>query len=128
MLDLYDDEHQVYKLKYSSNGISEFKTAQELYEFFMLEEHKLLCTFNELKKKLDNGDTVYAEDWKYNWGSGTHEYEGAIVLSNPTSKGIAVAKPTSTSGYCDHKDKYVNSAGGIRFWFCRSCRRDIGDA
>ena len=128
MLNTYDDEDEVYKLKYSSNGVSEFKTAQELYEFFMLEEHKILSTFSELLKKLDSGNTVYAEEWAYNWHSSTHEYEGAIVISKPSATKNSPPPVPTQAGYCNHKDKYVNSAGGTKFWFCPQCRKDLGDA
>jgi hypothetical protein len=128
MFDMYDDDEAVYRLKYSSNGGSDFVTAHALYEFFMLEEHKLLMTFSELLKQLDRGDVVYAEQWVYNWTSGTNEYEGAIVLSKPSAKSAELPPPIPTqAGYCSHKDKYVNEAGGTKFWFFRICKKDLGD-
>lgn len=28
---------------------------------------------------------------------------------------------------CSHKDKYKNHAGGIYFWYCPSCKTDLGN-
>ena len=127
MFDMHDDEDKVYKLKYSESGDIDTITAQSLYEFFMLEEHKITGTFNELKNRLDNGETVYAQQWAWDWNSSTHAYKGAIVLSkigvNPLLK-----KPGIKTTGCRHTNKYVNSAGGTRFWFCRDCKKDLGNA
>lgn len=126
MFDMYDDNEAFYKLKYSSNGVIDYLTTQALYEFFMLEEHKLLCTFSELLKQLDRGDIVYAEQWTFNWHSSTNDYEGAIVITRPDATKVAAVP--SVIGGCLHKDKYVNNAGGTKFWYCRSCKKDLGDA
>jgi hypothetical protein len=37
------------------------------------------------------------------------------------------SKKETPSG-CDHKGKYINQAGGIRFWVCPKCKKDLGDA
>lgn len=29
---------------------------------------------------------------------------------------------------CLHKEKYINEAGGVKFWVCPSCKKDLGDA
>lgn len=35
-------------------------------------------------------------------------------------------KETKTS-YCNHSNKYKNHAGGTLFWYCPSCKNDLGD-
>ena len=32
-----------------------------------------------------------------------------------------------TINSCQHTNKYINSAGGTAFWFCRDCKEDLGD-
>lgn len=29
---------------------------------------------------------------------------------------------------CDHKDRYINEAGGKKFYVCPDCKADLGDA
>ncbi len=29
---------------------------------------------------------------------------------------------------CHHQNKYINEAGGIKFWVCPQCKMDLGDA
>jgi len=40
--------------------------------------------------------------------------------------GYVNAEPPSIPE-CNHEDKYINSAGGTRFWYCRKCGSDLGD-
>ena len=30
--------------------------------------------------------------------------------------------------FCYHEKKYINEAGGIKFWVCPVCKTDLGDA
>jgi hypothetical protein len=124
---MHDDYVKKYKVKFSEGNTEEF-TKQGLYEFFILTEHDINMSFEELVRNLET-DNIYGKDMEYDWNSSCHIYKGAIVISKidrlPSGTQF-VPPPIPTT--CQHKDKYVNQAGGVKFYVCRTCKADLGDA
>lgn len=128
MFNAYDDKEKTYEIIYPNNNSAKF-TTQELYEFFMFNEHNISGDFEDLKTKLDKGITVTGDHNEWDWGMGCNNYKGKLTVTRcvpptiPTSKKIE----TKTLG-CTHEGKYINQAGGTKFWVCPKCKKDLGDA
>lgn len=133
MFDNYDDKNKIYQVKDSTGNVAVI-TAQQLYEFYIFDRHEIKEDFVDVKAALDSGQTVYGQHFDFDFVTGTHKYLGALVITRtkdsidcPVFYSPNKAGSNVTSSVCDHKDKYVNSAGGKLFYFCRSCRQDLGD-
>ena len=121
----YDDKKKSYEVIFASGRKEQF-TERELIDFFILREHGLNMTFDELLKVLDQKE-VTAEDTEYDWNLGTYIYNG-----NCTIRKIVVQKAPSkvVNNGCDHKNKYIvqHFNNGVRYWVCPACKADLGDA
>jgi hypothetical protein len=126
MFHAYDDHDYCYELIYP-DGRKVSKTAQGLSEFFVFSEHGLGYDFEEFMNKLDKGYVVSAEDNAYDYGSQSYRYQGNILI-NKKKQTKSEAPPEHKHLDCKHTDKYVNSAGGVKFYVCPKCKQDLGDA
>jgi hypothetical protein len=131
MFDDYDDNDKCYRITHS-DGKTRDVTEQGLYEFYVFTRNGINKSFSDMLHDLRNGQLIHGEDYDYDWNLGVDVYKGKLFIE-PIGR---VQKYTqdytssknSSSGQCSHSDKYVNSAGGIKFWVCRSCKKDLGDA
>lgn len=129
MFDSYDTTDKKYRITYTYNGNSNEVTTQELYEFYIFNTHNIYDSFEDILKRLDAGDTVVGDDNEFDFDIGSTVYQGQIKITRNVPKGLKMSHvPPPVPKYCDHKDKYINSAGGKNFWFCRKCKQDLGDA
>jgi hypothetical protein len=128
MFDSYDNTEKTYEIIYSDKTTVEL-TTQELYEFFIFTDTNIGGDFSDLKKRLDSGYAVMGDHMEWDWGLGCNNYKGRITITRITPPKIpkATLQPFQ-SGACDHKGKYINQAGGVRFWVCPKCKKDLGDA
>jgi|688.fasta_scaffold1356418_1 hypothetical protein len=119
----YDDTNKTYEVEYSS-GEKEVLTTQELYEFYLLTEHGLTYNFDYVKSKIDDGEEIKADDYDYDWNLGAQIYKGKLTI-----KKVNQTKQPSNNLHngCGHSNKYINQAGGIKFWYCKDCKSDLGD-
>jgi hypothetical protein len=128
MFDTYDTVEKKYKVVYSASGYTNELTTQELYDFYIFNTHNIFDSFEDIIKQLDNGDTIIGDDNEFDWDMGANVYQGKVKITKNVFKGMKVNHlPPPVPKTCDHKDKYINRAGGVRFYFCPSCRKDLGD-
>jgi hypothetical protein len=130
MFDEYDDIEKAYEITYPDKTETQF-TAQELYEFFLLSGTGIVGDFSDLKKRLDSGYAVTGDHMEWDWNLGTSIYKGKLIITRITPPKVPVKLSNdkkSNESKCKHEGKYVNQAGGIRFWVCPSCKKDLGDA
>lgn len=126
MFETYDDSDPCYELIYP-DGRKVNKTMQALAEFYVFSEHKLTYTFDEFIDRLEKGYVVSAEDNSYDYGAQSYVYHGNILINKiKKTKANPSTPPDHRHLTCDHKDKYVNSAGGVKFWVCPRCKSDLG--
>ena len=129
MFDNYDTIEKKYRVNYVSSGYVNELTTQELYDFYYFQSHNMTDSFEDIIKQLDAGNTVIGDDNDFDWDMGCNIYQGIIKISKIEFKGMKVNHlPPPIPKTCDHKDKYVNTAGGIKFWVCKLCKKDLGDA
>jgi hypothetical protein len=127
----YDDTEKSFRITYSDGKVRDL-TEQELYEFFVFTKNGITKSFVELLNDLRNGKIVHGEDYEFDYDLGADIYRGSLNVEcigkvQKYTQDYTSSK-SSSSGQCSHSDKYVNSAGGIKFWVCRSCKKDLGDA
>lgn len=129
----YDDIDKCYRITYS-DGRTRDVTEQGLYEFYVFTRNGINKTFTEVLNDLRNGYMIHGEDYDFDWNMGVDVYKGKLFIepigrvqrSVPQQQSFKGFDPAS--GYCSHPNKYINSAGGTKFWVCPSCKRDLGDA
>lgn len=123
MFENYENSEKIYELQFPDGTVLK-NTTQELYEFFIFNGNNFIGNFDEFKKKLDNGQCVVMDVKEWDWGMGCNINKGKIKIIR-TMKTI-LNKISSLE--CKHENKYINQAGGIRFWVCPKCKKDLGDA
>jgi hypothetical protein len=129
MFDTYDSYEKKYRITYTSTGRTNELTTQELYEFYIFNTHNIYDSFEDVLKRLDAGDTVLGDDNEFDFTIGTEVYNGQLKITKSIPKGLKMnTLPPPVPNSCDHRDKYINSAGGVRFYVCPKCKRDLGDA
>lgn len=127
MFDSYDNNEKAYEVIYSDKTVVQL-TTQELYEFFIFTDTNIAGDFSDLKKKLDSGFAVMGDHQEWDWNMGANVYKGRLTITRYIPPKIpSYAKKENSSG-CDHQGKYINQAGGVRFWVCPKCKKDLGDA
>lgn len=127
MFDIYDDTKKVYEM-FFSDGKKEELTEQGLWEFFILLEHGITCSFEAFVDRLNKGEEIVAKDSYYDWALGTSVYKGQSVIKKIKQVQKTIPKVHTTPTTCTHSAKYINQAGGIKFWVCPSCKKDLGNA
>jgi hypothetical protein len=84
--------------------------------YFVENPHAELQTFYDVLKKLEKGDVVHLND-------------GITVQKHKQFDEMLLPElPTEGGDACTHPNKYINSAGGVAFWVCPSCGKDLGNA
>lgn len=128
MFNTYDDNEKHYEVTYSDYTTVKF-TTQELYEFFIFTETNISGDFEDLKLKLDKGIIVTGDHNEWDWSLGCTNYKGRLSITKITPPKIPTNNKfeSKTSG-CSHEGKYINQAGGFKFWVCPKCKKDLGDA
>jgi restriction endonuclease S subunit len=129
MFETYDDIDRFYELKYEDGTVVNL-TAMELYEYYLLHEHGILDSYERLKLRLDGGEEITASHYVYDFSIGANIYKGKVKFKNfnATKKSTTVSKQSIPDVICKHENKYINQAGGIKFWICPKCKKDLGDA
>lgn len=129
MFETFDTVEKKYRVVYSSTGYVVDLTTQELYDFYIFNTHNIFDSFEDILKQLDDGNTVLGDDNEFDWDMGSNVYQGKVKITKYMFKGMKMNHlPPPVPKSCDHKGKYVNSAGGVKFWYCPSCKKDLGDA
>lgn len=128
MFDSYENTIPEYQFSNPTTGDEFTWTAQELFEFYTFNEHSLAGDFDEVKRKLDIGLHLETDHYYYDWGLGVNVYKGRVTLKK-IAKNTPVVKELIKSPVagCRHDKKYINEAGGTKFWVCPSCKKDLGD-
>jgi len=130
MFDFFDDSLKSYEISYH-DGKKELMTAQELYEFVIMNQTDISDSFDSMKRKLDAGSIVLGSDYYYDWNLAANVYKGKLSICKV---GISTNSNTytnsSSSSKCDHEGKYIvqHFNGGVRYWVCPKCKTDLGDA
>lgn len=125
--DLYDTVNKDYKIIFS-NGKEDTFTKQDLWEWFLLSEHGILIDFDTMLNRLDKELEFTASHYEYDWSLSTNIYKGKLIIKKINQE-VKVSTPTKSETFntCKHNNKYINEAGGIKFWFCKDCKEDLGD-
>lgn len=126
MFDSYDNYEKAYEIIYPDKTTVKF-TTQELYEFFIFTDTSIGGDFTDLKKRLDSGYAVTGDHMEWDWNFSTNNYKGRLIITRITPPKIPSQTKNKNEG-CDHKNKYINQAGGSSFWVCPQCKKDLGDA
>lgn len=125
MFSTWDDEIKAYNILYSDGRVASY-TTQQLYEYFIFNDLGIGNDFSDLKGRLDRGESVSGDDCQWDWNTQCNVYKGRIVITKITgAKGKVHHKETNG---CKHENKYINEAGGIKFYVCPKCKADLGDA
>ena len=128
MFDNYDNYEKKYKIKHTCNGTIRELTTQELYEFYIFHTHNINEDFTAILKRLDSGDTVLGDDIEFDFTMGNDIYKGQIKITKFIPHGLKINElPPPVPKYCSHKNKYINTAGGKKFYVCPNCKADLGD-
>jgi hypothetical protein len=125
MFSTWDDEVKTYNVL-SSDGSLKSLTTQELFEYFIFHDLGITGEFVDLKVRLDKGESVDGDDCQWDWGIGANVYKGRLTITKIT--GLKIKPVHKETNGCKHENKYINEAGGIKFWFCKNCRSDLGNA
>jgi len=125
MFSTWDDETKAYNILFSDGSLKSF-TTQELYEYYIFNDVGIKDEFVDLKFRLDNGESITANETKWDWNTATNVYKGRLVITKINKAKVKPFHPEANG--CRHENKYVNEAGGIKFWFCKDCRSDLGNA
>jgi hypothetical protein len=103
-------------------------TTQELYEFLIWNATNIDDDFSVVLKKLEAGFAVVGDDTEFDFGLGGIYRKGPLTITR-------IYKPSQTpppipmeAGVCRHERKYINQAGGTKFWVCPTCKKDLGNA
>jgi hypothetical protein len=133
MFDDYDNTDKCYRITHA-DGRTRDVTEQKLYEFYLFSHNGITRPFSDILHDLRNGKLIQGEDYDFDWKLGIEVHKGKLFIepigrvqksapSQSSSKGS-----NSSDSQCRHPNKYVNSAGGVRFWVCPSCKKDMGNA
>lgn len=128
MWDYYDNFKRDYEI-ISYDGISETMTAQEFYEYFILQEMDIKDAFDSVKKRIDSGEVIVTGQYDWDFQLGQSIYKGKLTMRrkdhqlNLQPKSLPPKEPEK----CKHENKYINQAGGIRFYVCPKCKADLGN-
>jgi hypothetical protein len=120
----FEDSSMVYQMIYPDNTTEEM-SSQSLWEFFLLSDNDINCSFDELIKKLDDGQEIVASYNDFDWNMGTPIYKGKCKI-----KKLKTSTPqVGGDKKCFHVNKYIvqNFSGGTRYWVCPDCKADLGD-
>lgn len=128
MFNSYDNKDDKYTI-IDSSGIESDVTTQELYEFYIFNQHGISDSFEDVIKRLNAGLSVEGDDYEFDWDLGTTIWKGKMRIKSKGGlpKGATLA-PKTTTAKCRHLKKYINSAGTSKFWVCPDCKEDLGDA
>jgi hypothetical protein len=127
MFDTWDDIEKLYNVLIST-GEARHLTTQELYEYFLFNDTGIKGEFVDLKVRLDKGESVAGDFYEWDWSLGTNAYRGRITITRSNKTNMSQHKSNTGKLKCDHRNKYINEAGGTKFWFCKDCKSDLGDA
>ena len=128
MFDMYENTIKKYKFT-TTTGIKQELTENDLYELMMLDIHHVnIGVFTDVIRKLDLGFNIEEDYYEFDWVLGTPVRKGRFTLSKLKQKLTTEPPPIPKNSGCDHKGKYVNEAGGVRFFVCPKCKADLGDA
>lgn len=127
MFEEYDNTEKKYEVIFPDKSVQKY-TTQELYEFFIFSDLNISGDFSDLKKKLDAGYAVMGDHMEWDWGGGYNINKGRITITKSWKANSNNISKKENELRCSHKNKYINQAGGIKFWFCRDCKKDLGDA
>jgi hypothetical protein len=127
MFSTWDDEVKSYSILNPTGEIKHL-TTQELYEYIIFNDIGISEDFSDLKVKLDRGESVIGDYCEWDWNLGSTIYRGRITItkSNKDSAPKHVSKADNLK--CGHSNKYINEAGGIKFYVCPQCKADLGNA
>lgn len=129
MFETFDTIEKKYRVIYSSTGYITDLTTQELYDFYIFNTHNIFDSFEDILKQLEDGNTVFGDDNEFDWDMGSNIYQGKVQIKKIMLKGMKINHlPPPVPKTCDHKDKYINTAGISKFWVCPTCKKDLGDA
>ena len=68
---------------------------------------------------------------EWDWHMGCNTYKGRLTITRitPPTRTPDYTKEYSTDANgCKHENRYINEAGGVRFWVCPKCKKDLGNA
>ena len=125
MFSTWDDQTKAYNILFADGTLQSF-TTQELYEYYIFNDVGIKDEFVDIKFRLDNGESITADETKWDWINATNVYKGKLVITKINSSKV---KPIHKEiNGCKHENKYINEAGGIKFWVCPRCKSDLGNA
>lgn len=133
MFDVFDDTDHCYEIVFD-NGVTKKWSAQKLYEYYVFNELDFVAPKNlefvDIKHKLDKGEILQGTELNRDWFGNNTSTQKFTLRNNKVklSYGIQVSQKEPTTTACRHENKYVNQAGGIKFWVCPNCKKDLGDA
>lgn len=128
MFETFDTIEKKYRVVYSSTGYIVDLTTQELYDFYIFNTHNIFDSFEDILKQLEDGNTVFGDDNEFDWDMGSNIYQGRVQIKKIMFNGMKINHlPPPVPKTCDHKDKYINTAGFSKFWVCPTCKKDLGD-
>lgn len=125
MIENYNDIEKEYEVIYSDNSSRKY-TTQELHDFFIFTDTDFDGDFSDFKWKLDAGMTISVDYYDWDWSWGTASPKGKLKIKKLTTAETSESNPKSSE--CKHEEKYINQAGGILFWVCPFCKKDLGNA
>lgn len=130
MFDFFDDAIKSYEVTFH-NGLKDLMTAQELYEFVLMNQTDISDSFDSMKRKLDSGSIITGSDYCYDWNLGTNIYKGKLSIVRVdlfTRNNVSNNSTTNTN--CNHEGRYIvqHFNGGVKYWVCPKCKADLGDA
>lgn len=129
MFDSFLDDTEVkYEIILSDKTVIKCTTSK-LYDFYIFNEHNIPLDFQQLTSQLDAGYAITGDDTDFDFSSCSYVYKGKLILSKHHSKDQIKTAVTNikVSNECKHEKKYINQAGGIRFWVCPVCKKDLGN-
>jgi hypothetical protein len=126
----YDDMDKCFRITHA-DGRTRDVTEQGLYDFYVFNRHGINKSFTEVVNDLRNGHLIHGEDYDFDWNLGVDIYKGKLFIE-PIGR-VQKSSPPQQEMFkreygCSHPRKYINSAGGVRFYVCPDCKRDLGDA
>lgn len=128
MFEMYDDRDFKYEITFSDNETKKL-TENNLYEFYIFNDHNIDMSFEQILSELEKGFTLVGDDQYFDFALGTHLYKGRLTIKKcrPDNKIQNNSIEKLVTAECQHQNKYINHAGGIRFWVCPVCKKDLGN-
>ncbi len=127
MFSTWDDIEKLYNILIST-GEAKHLTTQELYEYFIFNDTGIDGEFVDLKVRLDRGESVVGDYCEWDWNLGTNAYRGRITITRSNKANMSHHVVNSDNSKCRHPNKYINEAGGVKFYVCPQCKADLGNA